>query len=212
MSSLSWRCSETQCAALEKSRQTRWETPPLGVIQSTMQFAFTISVNGGRYSQTFQIMSYCNIIVPGERTYYRAQSTVCRAIVAFPLESCREWRDNLPLDSVIAMHGSWSQRRNDLHCVVVFIDANSGKVVDFEILEKPISFTDGHYFHSSNGMEVEGIRRIVNRWRANQALNSKVVAYLHDRDGKTGKLLTKIWPGKRELLGLNNVMKSFDRN
>jgi hypothetical protein len=27
-----------------------------------------------------------------------------------------------------------------------------------------------------------------------------------------GKLLTKIWPGKRELLGLNYVMKSFDRN
>jgi hypothetical protein len=110
------------------------------------------------------------------------------------------------------MHGSWSQRRNDLHCVVDFIDANSGKVVDFEILEKPIGFTDSHYFHSSNGMEVEGIRRIVNRWRANQTLNSKVVAYVHDRDGKMGKLLTKIWPGKRELLGLNYVMKSFDRN
>jgi hypothetical protein len=38
---------------------------------------------------------------------------------------------------------------------------NSEKAVDFEIFEKPISFTDGNYFHSSNSMEVEGVRRIV---------------------------------------------------
>jgi hypothetical protein len=84
-------------------------------------------------------------------------------------------------------------------------------VLDFEILEKPISFVDGNYFHSSNGMKVEGVRWIVNRLRADQTLNSKVVAYVRDRDGKTRKLLTKIWPGKRELLDLNHVMKSFDR-
>jgi hypothetical protein len=53
---------------------------------------------------------------------------------AIALESCREWSDNLPLDSVVAMDGSWSQRRNARHCILDFIDANSGKVVDFEIL------------------------------------------------------------------------------
>jgi hypothetical protein len=37
------------------------------------------------------------------------------------------------------------------------------------------------------------------------------VAYVHDRDGKKRKLLTKIWPGKRELLDFNHVMKSLDR-
>jgi hypothetical protein len=95
--------------------------------------------------------------------------------------------------------------------MIDFIDANSGKVVDFGILEKSIGFTDGNYFHSSNSMAVESVRRIVTRWRVDQTLHSKVVAYVHDRDGKTRKLLTKIWPGKREILDLNHVMKPFDR-
>jgi hypothetical protein len=59
------------------------------------------------------------------------------------------------------MDGSWSQRRNAQHCIIDFIDANSGKVVGFEILEKSIGFTDGNYFHSSNSMTVNGVRRIV---------------------------------------------------
>jgi hypothetical protein len=46
------------------------------------------------------------------------------------------------------MDGSWSQRRNVLHCVVDCIEANSGKVVDFEILEKLIGFADGCYLYS----------------------------------------------------------------
>jgi hypothetical protein len=102
-----WR-SEAQCAALKEARQARWETPPLGVIQSAMQFTFAVIVHGGRYSQTFQITSDCNIIVPGERTEYRVQSTVCQASVECALESRRERRDNLPLDSAIAMEGNWS--------------------------------------------------------------------------------------------------------
>jgi hypothetical protein len=63
----------------------------LGIIQSAVQFAFAVIVNGGRYSQTFQIISGCSIIVPDEKTDSRAQSTVCQAIVEFALESCREW-------------------------------------------------------------------------------------------------------------------------
>jgi hypothetical protein len=93
---------------------------------------------------------------------------------------------------VIAVDGSWSQRRNARHCIIDFIDANSGKVVDFEILEKSISFTGDNYFHASNSMPVDGVRRIVSRWRADQTLNSKVVAYVRVRNGKMRKLLTKI--------------------
>jgi hypothetical protein len=93
---------------------------------------------------------------------------------------------------VIAVDGNWSQHRNDRDCIIDFIDANLRKVVDFEIFGKSIGFTDGTFFHSSNSMAVEGVRRIVSRWRADQTLNSKSVAYVHDRDGKTRKLLTKI--------------------
>jgi hypothetical protein len=39
----------------------------LGIIQSAVQFAFAVIVNGGRYSHTFQVISGCNIIVPDEK-------------------------------------------------------------------------------------------------------------------------------------------------
>jgi hypothetical protein len=65
--------------------------PAVSIIQSAVQFAFTVIINGGHYSQTFQITSDCKIIVPDGKTYDRAQSTVYQAIVEFALESCREW-------------------------------------------------------------------------------------------------------------------------
>jgi hypothetical protein len=144
---------------------------------------------GGRYSQILQLVSFLNIVVCDPRTIYRAQSIVCQAIVELATESCGEWQENLAPRSVIAMDGSWSQPRNASHCVVDFIDAASDKIVDFEILEKPIGFSDGIYFLSFNGMKVESIRRIVNRWREDENLNTKIIAYVHDRDGKTRKLL-----------------------
>jgi hypothetical protein len=88
---------------------------------------------------------------------------VCQAIVELAIESGGEWRTSLPQHSVIPMDGSWSQRRNASHCVIHLIDVTSGKIVDFEILEKPIGFSDGNYFHSSNGVEVGSVCCIVNR-------------------------------------------------
>jgi hypothetical protein len=203
--------TQSQSAALEETRRARWETPPLALVQSALQFAFAVVTNVGRFAQISQIMFFLNIVVPGERTDYRAQSTVCQAILELATEFCREWRENLMCGSVIAMDGSWSQRRNASHCVVDFIDVASGKILVFEILDKPIGFSDGNYFHSSDEMEVEGVRRIADRWRQDENLNTRIVAYVHDRDGKTRKLLGKLWPGKQELLDPNHVIKSFDR-
>jgi hypothetical protein len=72
--------------------------------------------------------------------------------VELAIESCGEWRKNLPQHSVIAMDGSWSQRQNASYCVIHLIDVASGKIVDFDILEKWIGFSGGDYFHSSNGV------------------------------------------------------------
>jgi hypothetical protein len=67
------------------------------------------------------------------------------------------WRmaKNLPQHSVIAMDGSWSQRQNASYCAIHLIDVASVKIVDFDILEKPIGFSDGNDFHSSNGVKIE---------------------------------------------------------
>jgi hypothetical protein len=71
------------------------------------------------------------------------------------MESCGEWRENLAPGSVITMDGSWSQQRNTSHWVVDFIGILSGKIGDFKICENPVEFSDGDYFHSSNGTKVK---------------------------------------------------------
>jgi hypothetical protein len=98
---------------------------------------------------------FLNIAFSGQTTYYRAQNTICQTILGLATESCGEWGKNLPQHSVIAMDGSWSQRQNASYCIIHLIDVASGKIVDFEILEKLIGFSDGNYFHSSNGVEIE---------------------------------------------------------
>jgi hypothetical protein len=163
MRSLARNRREAQHAALEEARRAKWDTPSLVVVQGAVQFAFTVIVNGGLDSQILQIMSFLNIVVPGKKTYYRVQSTVCQASVELATESCGRWRENLVPHSVIAMDGSCSQRRDASHCVVDFIDVASGKIVDFEILERLIGFSGGNYCHSFHGIETEGARRIVNR-------------------------------------------------
>jgi hypothetical protein len=67
----------------------------------------------------------------------------------------------MEFETIIAMDGSWSQRRNAMHCVVDFVDTSTNKVLDFEIIEKQIGFISGNYFGRSNGMEVEGVRRLI---------------------------------------------------
>jgi hypothetical protein len=98
--------TEAQHTAFEEDRRARWNTPPLAVVQSTLPFAFAGIVNGERYSQILQIMLFLNIVFSGQTTYYRAQRTVCQAIVELAIESCDKWRKNLPQHSVIAMDGS----------------------------------------------------------------------------------------------------------
>jgi hypothetical protein len=203
--------SKTQYAVLEEARRTRWKTPLLAVVQSDLQCAFAVIVNRGRHSKIERILSFLNIIIPGEKTYYRAHITGGQAIVKLVMESCGEWRENLAPDSVMVMDGSWSQRRNASHCVVDFINVASGKIVDFAILKNPTEFSNGNDFHSSDGMEVGSARHVAKRWREDQILNAKVMIYVHDCDGKTRKLLGKLWSSKQELLDPNHVIISSDK-
>jgi hypothetical protein len=170
------------------------------------QFVYATLVNGGSFTQLQQIFSFCNIEVPSESQFYRQQSAVCDAIVRLAHKSCREAREAMVGPAIIAMDGSWSQRRNASHCIVDFIDAHSGKIVDFEILEKNVGFFHGTYCGPSNGMEVEGVRRLIRRWKD----DSRVVAFCHDRDAKTASTIRELW-GIDELLYKNHVTKSFDR-
>jgi hypothetical protein len=60
--------TEAQHTVFEEARRAWWDTPPLVVVQSTLQFAFAVIVNEAWYSQILQIISFLNTVVPGEKT------------------------------------------------------------------------------------------------------------------------------------------------
>jgi hypothetical protein len=99
-----------------------------------------------------------------------------------------------------------SRWRNVMHYVVDFVDTRTKKFVDFGIIEKQIGFIHGNYFGLSNGMEVKGVRRAIERWKVIPGLSEKVLRYVHNRDAKTYCLIKSIW-GKPEFLDPNQVLK-----
>jgi hypothetical protein len=111
-------------------------------------------------------------------------------------------------ETIIAMDGSWSQQRNTMHCDVDFVDTRTKKAIDFEIIEKQIGFIHRNYFGPSNGMEVEGVHRLIERWKVIPGFGEKVLGYVHDRGAKTCSVIKSIW-GKPEFLDANHVLKGL---
>jgi hypothetical protein len=72
------------------------------------------------------------------------------------------------------MDGSWSQRLNSIK-----------KIMDFQIIEEQMGFVHDNYFGLSNGMEIESVRHLIERWKTISGLSDKARKYVHDRDAKT---------------------------
>jgi hypothetical protein len=116
-------------AQLASARSKRWQAPaPLHFVQEAAHFAFALIANGGRFTQLQQIFAFCNIVTPSESDSYRAQELICAEIAEMARNSCCVWRDRMNPETIIAMSGSWSQRRNAMHCVVDFVDTCANKV------------------------------------------------------------------------------------
>jgi hypothetical protein len=179
-------------------------------MESSIQFAFAIAVHGGKFTQLQQILSFCNILTASESAFDRAQKLVCPKVIEFTEDSCRNWQRKMRPGTIIAFDGSWSQRKNAKHCVVDFIDASQSKNVDFTIIKKSIRFVHGNYFGPSNGMEVEDLRRIMDRWRTDPIFDAQVEGHVHDREAKTRPLMRELWD-QPEFLDANHSLKRFNR-
>ena len=73
-----------------------------------------------------------NLLLPSKSAFYRAQKIVSSEIIQMSRSSCNFWKSKMTPNSCIAFDGSWSHRRNAMHCLVDFIDTKSKKVVDFK--------------------------------------------------------------------------------
>jgi hypothetical protein len=109
--------------------------------------------------------------------------------------------------SILSFDGSWSHRRGANDWIVVFIDCRSQRIVDFEIVQRPKAWCSGNYQGSSNGMEVEGLRRLITRGKANPA----VVGCVHDSDSKATKAIRDAGWDIEQYYDPNHISKCFDR-
>jgi hypothetical protein len=78
------------------------------------------------------------------------------------------------------MDESWSHRLCATQHAVSFVDPFTRHIGGFK--------SNGNYFSSSNAMEVEGLRLLIERWKKDPTANDKIDAYANDRDAKTRKL------------------------
>jgi hypothetical protein len=100
-----------------------------------------------------------------------------------------------------------AQKNKKEECVVVFVDMRLNKIVDFEIIRKTNGKCYGDYSGSSNGMEVEALRRLILRWKN----NANVTGYVHDSDSMASKAIREAEWRIDEFFDPNHISKSFDR-
>jgi hypothetical protein len=109
--------------------------------------------------------------------------------------------------SVVAFDGSWSHRRGAKECVVVLVDSRTRRIVDFEIVTKANGFVPGNYDGSSNGMEIAGLKVIIERWKK----DTRVIGCVHDNDSKATKAIRDAGWNIEQYYDPNHVSKSFKR-
>lgn len=171
------------------------------------RFVFSVLVEGCSYKVASHLFLWNGISPPASSTFYKAQVEVGDAILQMARDSCAKKRAKLKNGSTISFDGAWSHRRNANQCLVDIINPETRDVLDFEILEKSHGRFIGNYQGPSNMMEVEGIKRMIPRWKE----DSRIYAYVHDKDSKSKKAIDASGWDIRELIDKNHLMKSWER-
>jgi hypothetical protein len=110
-------------------------------------------------------------------------------------------------DARVGIDGSWSHRRNAAECIVDMYNCRSGKFVDFEAVSKNNPCYPGNYEDSSNGMEVDGCRKIIEGWDGNPHVKNIIL----DKDSKVGKAIQASRMKVEHSLDTNHAAKTLER-
>lgn len=81
------------------------------------------------------------------------------------------------------------------------------KIVDFEFCLKLNHDQEGDYVGSSNRMEIKCLNRMLIRWK----MDTKVINYFQDNDGKTRSAIEDADWNIKEIIDLNHTLKVFSQ-
>lgn len=195
-----------KCKSFGRKKKEQKNPKLQSIYLNSVRFVFSILITGSSYTTASALFLWNDIYPPAESTYYKIQQRISEIIIQMARNSCQKWRAKMKSNSSIAFDGSWSHRRNADHCLVDFIDVSSGKIVDFEIISKKGQGKD-KFEGPSNAMEVEALKVLVPRWKS----DSRVIAYCHDKDSKSRKVIEELGWKIKEMIDTNHAIKSFRR-
>lgn len=109
--------------------------------------------------------------------------------------------------SVVAVDGSWSQRRNAPFCIIDVIDIKRHQIVAFDLEMKSVRGRKGNYEGPSNQMEAVGFKKIIPLLKSNPNIE-KIVK---DGDVKLSKLIREAEWSIDELHDPNHMLKKFPK-
>ena len=169
--------------------------------------AFGIIVHGGNYEQIKQIIGEVGILTVERSAFDKAQKEVCKALISAGEASIAKWREAVKDESMMCIDGCWDHPRNGQNCVVSFFDNQNWKIIALEVVQRGVNY-DG----PSNGMEAEGIERVIEELKNDNEIRRKFIAYCHDCDGKVRTIFRRSGWDLKELLDINHAMKSFGKS
>jgi hypothetical protein len=170
-------------------------------------WAYSMLVAGMTYNACATFLLGLGLLPFSASTVYAAQLVLVPGIITFARIVCTRNRAAMRHHAVVAVEGSWNHRRNGSAHIIDMIDMDTGRVVDFEVLEKSSPTRRGNYEGSSNGMEVEAMRRMIGRWEDDEEVETIVT----DQDSKLAKVIRDSpWKVTHEF-DANHAKKSLDR-
>jgi hypothetical protein len=89
----------------------------------------------------------------------------------------------------------------------MLVDVQQKRIVDFDIVLKTKPGVQGDWDGSSNGMEVRGLTRLIDRWKTNE----KVGGIVHDNDSKATAAIAAAEWNVTQWYDPNHVLKQFAR-
>jgi hypothetical protein len=202
------RVTRARMAQLANARESRRRQRNLRRPQlDARRFAFSILTNGANYKTVADIFLWNDLKIPCRSSIYKAQNEFLDKVKEHCMAIVQEWREQMESGSVIAFDGSCGHRRGAKECVVVLIDCRTRRIVDFEIVVMDKKGRKGNYNGSSNGMEVFGLKAIIERWKE----DPRVVGCVHDNDSKATKAIRDAGWNIEQYYDPNHVSKALKR-
>jgi hypothetical protein len=115
-----------------------------------MDFALALLLGATIYLSAAYLLLNIRFIPFSLATTYKAYVLIIPRIIAFARKTAAENREKMKPQAVVGINDSCNHRRNGSTHLLDMVDVGSGRVIDFEMVQKTTASGRGNYEGSSN--------------------------------------------------------------